>query len=80
MSWTKTKRFLVGIAGAAIPLSVTASCDPYDGTLSVFRERDHDRHGIFDLFLEDDVHFDDCFFIDCFHDDDYYYEEIVIFD
>ncbi len=79
MSWTKAKRFLVAIALAGMPLTMMASCDPYDGSLSVFRDRDHGHHGFFDLFL-DDVHFDGCFFIDCHYDDDYYYDEIVIFD
>lgn len=80
MSWTRAKRLLVAIAGAGIPLTLTASCDPYVGTLSALRERDHDHHGFFDLLFHDAVHFDGCFFIDCFHDDDYYYEGIVIFD
>ncbi len=80
MNRTKAKRLLVAVAMAGMPLAMMASCDPYDGTLSVFRERDHDHHGIFDLFIEGDVHFDDCLFIDCYYDDDYYYEGIVIFD
>lgn len=80
MSWTKAKRCLVAIAMAGMPLTMMASCDPYDGTLSLFRDRGHDDHGFFDLFIEDDLYYDDCLFIDCHYDDDYYYEEIVIFD
>jgi hypothetical protein len=76
MAWKRTGRLLAGLACAAIPLSMTASCEPFSGTFSLFRFDDDHDHGFFDLFI-DDHHYDDCFLFDC---DDYYYEEIIIID
>ena len=77
MAWKRTNRLFVALACAAIPLSITASCDPFGGTFSLFRFDDGHDHGFFEWFMDDDYHYDDCFFFDCH---DYYYEEIVIID
>ena len=45
---------------AAMPYAINASCDPFSGSLDIYRFDDH-RHGFFDVFV------DDCFFVDC-HD------------
>ena len=80
MSWTKAKRLLVGLAFAGIPLITTASCDPYRGTLAIYRNDDYYDRGFFDVII-DDWFYDDCYFWDdCYYYDDYYYEEIVIWD
>ncbi len=49
-------------ASAAMPFAISASCDPFSGSLDIYRYDDH--YGFFDVFV------DDCFFFDC-HD---YYE------
>ncbi len=66
----RAKIGLVGLACAATPLALTASCSPQYGTLDVVRF-DHHHHG-FGLL---DPFFDDCLFVDCFYED-----EIIIFD
>ena len=79
MTWKKAKRLLMAVAFAAIPLITTASCDPYYGSLSIYRDDDYYDRGWFDVLI-DDWFYDDCWFWeDCYHDD-YYYEEIVIWD
>lgn len=77
MAWNKAKKALIALACAGIPLITTASCDPHRGTLSFFRQSDHQRHGFFDVLIDDWFYDDDCFFGDCYYDD---YEEIIVFD
>lgn len=47
---------LIRLACCSMPLALTASCDPYHGTLDVFRYDD----GFFDVF------YDDCSFFGCY--------------
>ena len=84
MKWTKTRRLIAAMACAAIPLALTASCDPYYGSLTILRDDNCDDCCGFDCFLDgwfsDDWYGSDCCsWGDCYCDD-YYYEEIVIWD
>lgn len=78
MAGCKVRRMLVALAFAGIPLGITASCNPYGGTLDLFRYDDHD-HGWLDIFIDDDHHDDWYWEDDCCYDD-YYYDEIIYFD
>jgi hypothetical protein len=66
---------LAAIVAAGAPLVTTATCDPYRGTLSVFRDRGHrgGGGGIFDWFVSDyyydDYYYDDYYYDDCCYDD-----------
>lgn len=46
-------------ASIAMPFALSASCDPFFGSLEIHRFDNHD-HGFFDVFV------DDCFFFDCY--------------
>ena len=84
MNWKKARCLIAAMAFAAIPLALTASCDPHYGSLTIVRGDDCDDCGGFD-FLFDGWFWDDwsgsdcCSWGDCYCDD-YYYEEIVIWD
>ena len=72
--WRKTKRWAVAIAMAAIPMELMVSCDPYSGSIDIYRYDESD-YGFFDIFIiEED--YDDCFLFDCHVG---HYDEIVIF-
>ena len=75
MTRSKIRRLFVALAVAAagIPLVTSATCDPYYGTLDIYRDDDHDR-GILDWFVDDVYYYDDCYY-DCY--DDYYYEDVI---
>ena len=80
MTWAKAKRLVVSLACAGIPLITTASCDPYRGTLDIYRNDDYEDYGYLDVIV-DDWFYDDCYFWDdCYYYGDYYYDEIVIWD
>lgn len=80
MTWKKAKRLLMAVAFAGIPLITTASCDPYYGSLSIYRNDDYHDRDWYDFLTGDWLYDDDCWFWDdCYHDD-YYYDEIVIWD
>jgi hypothetical protein len=72
MNLKNAKRFLVGLACAAIPLVTTASCDPAFGAFSFFRD-DDDRGGFLDVFVDD--YYDPCYYDDCYYDEVIVYEE-----
>lgn len=78
MSLKNAKRLILAVAFAGIPLITTASCDPYRGTLDIYRNDDYDD-GWFDV-ITDDWFYDDCYWWDDCYYDDYYYDEIVIWD
>ncbi len=67
--WMRAKLGFVALACAAMPLALTASCDPSFGTLDIVRyDDDHSHMGWFGEL------FDGCMFDDC-----YYEEEIIFF-
>jgi hypothetical protein len=74
----KATLLLVAMAAAGVPLITTAACDPYRGTLSIFRDDDYyDRDfGFLDFFIDDGYHYSDCWY-DCGYD--YWYEDVVYF-
>ncbi len=58
------KAWLAVIAFGGVPLITTATCDPYSGAISIFRDDDFGR---FDGFFTDEiVVFDDFGFGDCY--------------
>lgn len=80
MVWKRARRLLVVLALAGMPLVTTVRCDPYYGTIDVFRDDDDHHHGLVDVLI-DDVFRDDCLFHHCdYYEDHHYYDEIVIFD
>ena len=84
MIWNKARKLIVGMACGAMPLAFTATCDPYYGSLTVVRGDDcYDCGGsdfILDGWFWDTWYGDDCCsWGDCYCDD-YYYDEIVIWE
>ena len=83
MNLKKAKSLILAVAFAGIPLITTASCDPYRGSLDIYRDDDY-HDSWFDVIVDDwfydDRYYDDCgWWDDCYYDE-YYYEEIVFWD
>lgn len=77
----KMKRWLIGLATAAVPLVTAASCDPYSG-FSFFRDDDNGYGGscYFDCYADpyyyvDPYYYDDCYYDDCYYGGGFYYYE-----
>ena len=63
----QTRSILAGLACAAAPLATTATCNPYRGTLDLFRYDDYvDTYYVDGVVYYDEYYYDDCFFFDCF--------------
>lgn len=78
MIWRKATKLIVSMAVAGIPLAMSASCDPYSGSLSVYRYDNH-NDGWFGNILDDWFGYE-CDYWDGCYTNDYYYDEIVIWD
>ncbi len=67
----KFKYFLFGLAAAGVPLAVTASCD--SGTFEFFGYYNDNDGDYFEVVVEED-----CFFYDCYGDEFIYEEDVLI--
>lgn len=67
----KATMWLAVVAAAGVPLVTSARCNPYAGTLSVYRDR---NFGFLDWFIDDDYYYSDC----CYYDD-YWVDDFIFF-
>lgn len=75
----RMKRWLIGLATAAVPLVTNVSCDP-NGGFSFFRDDDDGYGGscFFDCYVDPYYYadpyyyYDDCYYDDCYYGGYYY--------
>ncbi len=65
MNKPRTKLLAAALTIGAMPLALSGTCNPYTGSLSVFRENYHNDYFVEDIFFDDYYYEDDCFFFDC---------------
>ena len=61
---TRVRAWFVILVGAGVPLATSITCDPYDGTLDIYRHEDRNLFNIIEDSLDGG-----CFLHDCYHDE-----------
>lgn len=71
--WNRTKRWIVGLACAGIPLVTIGSCDPATGWLDFYRDDDLDYFEGY-YYYDDPYYYDDYYYYTDYYYDPYYYD------
>jgi hypothetical protein len=74
---SRVRVLLLVVAAGGVPLLTVGSCDPFTGSLDIYRDDDYgDRYWPGGFYIDGGYYYEDYYYDDCF---DCYYEEEIIF-